>query len=89
MKVAQFQSLDCGYKTVAGKELDGSDHYVRISEYVDVEFPQLSGDEHIQGAVATLDRRKAKVTEEFGRKLADIERQKSELLAITHQPIEA
>lgn len=88
MKVAEFQSIDCGYKTVATDSLDGSEHYIRISEYVDVEFPQLSGDEHIQGAVAALDRQRDRVVEELSRKLAEIDQRKKELLAITYQPAE-
>lgn len=89
MKIAKFKSLDCGYETVHTNGLDGSDSYVRISEYVDVEFPPLPNDELIQGAVVALDRKREQVSEEFTRKLADIDRQKSELLAITHQPAKA
>lgn len=89
MKIAQFKSLEHGFETVAGEELGGcSDSYVRMTEWAEVEFTPLSGDEHIQGAVAALDRQRERVTDEFSQKLADIDRRKSELLAITHQPIE-
>lgn len=90
MKIAQFKSIEHGFETVAGEELGRRlDSYVRMSEWAEVNFKSLSGDEHIQGAIAALDRQKEKVTEEFSRKLADIDRRESEMLSITHQPIEA
>lgn len=86
MKIAKFKSLGHGYETVHTKALDGCDGYVRISEYVDVEFPPLADAEMINNAIVALDRRREKIVDEFTDKLAEIDQQKSELLAITHQP---
>lgn len=85
MRIAKYKCLEFGYETFSDGGLDDAGSYVRISEFVDVEFPPLTSDEQIQKHVSALDRTRESVVEEFSRKLAAIDRKKSELLAITHQ----
>lgn len=87
MKVALYKSLDFGFESVAGPELENSDTFVRVSEFTDITFPPLRGNDQVQRAVAVLDRMRAKTVTEYHDKLAEIERKRSELLALTHQPV--
>lgn len=85
MKIAKYKDVEFGFEVVGNEFLDNVESYVRISEFVDVEFPPISSDELIQKHVSVLDKAREKVVTEFTRKLADIDRRKSELLSITHQ----
>lgn len=85
MKVARYKSVEHGYENVNDGSLEGCASYVRISEFVDVEFPPLDNDEQIQKEVAALDHVRQKTVEEFSRKLAEIDQRKRNLLALTHQ----
>ncbi len=82
MKVAKFKSLEYGYESVSDEGLDHLPNYVRLSEYVDVEFPPLGRDEVIQKQVSALDAVRERIVEEFTGKLAEIDRRKQELLAL-------
>lgn len=86
MKIAQFKNIEHGFNSIQGEEFEEIRGYVRLSEYLDVEFSPISDDSQIQKHVAALDKVRQGVVYEFTRKLADIDRQKSELLAITHNP---
>lgn len=59
--------------------------YVRVSEFTRVEFRPLSSDEAVQTAIANVQQERARVAQEFTRKLSAIDEQLSKLRAITFQ----
>lgn len=85
-RIALFKHIEFGYETSCSEHMEDSDKYVRISEYVNVEFPELSGDDQIAGQVRKLDELRDKEVAEHVQRLAAIDERKSRLLAITHQP---
>lgn len=86
MKIAKYKDVEFGIETVSSELLENCSSYVRVSGFIEAEFPPLSSDEQIQKHVAALDKTREQVVTEFTRKLADIDRRKSELLAITYKP---
>jgi hypothetical protein len=58
---------------------------VRISEWVDVHFPQRPADDLVPAQIAALDAQRAQTVAEFTEKLRDIEDKRACLLAISHQ----
>lgn len=90
LKIALFRDIDPGpmngYETFGLQHLENGAGYVRISEYVDVTFPQLKEEIVIDKYIAALDRSERAVRLEFQRKLDDIATQRANLLALTHKP---
>jgi hypothetical protein len=89
-RCALIKSMEYGSVCVHGQNWRDDDEvslpgYVRVSDIVEIEFPPLSDDAVVAGAIRALDETRAELSREFARKLADIDRQKAELLAITHQ----
>lgn len=78
-KIALFRYLDQDYITTGTEDLEAcSDTYLRISEFVEIDFPPLtSGREQV---INVLEQRREKAEQEHARRLAEIDRQKSELL---------
>ena len=86
MKLAQFRSIgERSYESVLEEWADGSSSYVRISEFVEVEFPPLHNDEVVQRQLDGLDRVEQALREKFQEALGGLERQRAELRAITYQ----
>lgn len=69
-------------------EYDGGEFtdYVRISEPTAVRFQPLQDDAVIRNAVSALDAAERNARLELERKLAEINEQRAQLLALTHQP---
>lgn len=87
MKVAMFKRLgEWSYDTVAGDELEGCGDFVRITEYVDVEFPPLESARVVEKQLEALDKAEQEVRSKFEGALCQIERQRQELRAITYVP---
>ena len=87
MKCAMYRSLSCDWTSVFAMRDESYviPGYVQISDAVTVTFPPLSNDDVIAGAVASLDETRKKTVEEFTQKLANIDEQRRQLLAISHQ----
>jgi hypothetical protein len=60
--------------------------YVRLTEYVEVEFPPLQDHAVIQKHLEALDRAEEAITKRYFNTLADLKQQKEELRAITYNP---
>jgi len=88
MKIALFKNA--GYELAtpvpAGGWMEGDKIFIRISEYVDVEFPPISDGEIIQKRLDALDHAETELRTKFQDALGGIERQRQELRAITLQP---
>lgn len=86
-KAALFKNVAYDFLLVSGESFEtysGSDH-IRISEYVEVEFPMLPPEESVLAEIAALDDRIAETKNEFARKIDELEDRKAKLLALTHQ----
>ena len=90
MKLAVFKSIEpgslYGWETVQGEGHEKLDRYIRISEYVVVEFPPLKGDEVVQKQLSALDKAEGELRGRFQAALGQIEQQRQELRAITYRP---
>jgi|HubBroStandDraft_1064217.scaffolds.fasta_scaffold1258979_1 hypothetical protein len=58
----------------------------RVSEPIEIEFPEIGEDAVLLARLKSLDRDRGKVVEEFTRQLQRIDEAKAKLLALTHQP---
>lgn len=61
------------------------DGYVRVTEWVDVEFPDLGAEDLVPAQLAMLDRKAEEVKAEFTAKLREIAEARASLLALTHE----
>jgi hypothetical protein len=85
MKIAKYKRLgEYGYETVSDDGLENCADYVRVSEFVDIEFPPLESKEVIQRQLEALDRTESEVRSRFQEALNSIEHQRAELRAITY-----
>jgi hypothetical protein len=86
MKIAKYKRLgEYGYETVSDEGLENCADYVRVSEFVDIEFPPLESNEVIQRQLNALDRAENEVRAKFQDMLNSIEQQRAELRAITYK----
>lgn len=82
MRVAMFKSIRFGYEVASSCEYASDTDYVRISEWVDVEFPPISNREVINNQITALDKMAKAVREKAADQLAIIEQKQAELLAL-------
>jgi hypothetical protein len=64
---------------------DRSDGYLRVSEYVEVEFPSLPMEDVVPLQVAAVERSIEKLTAEYAKELDLLQARKADLLALTDQ----
>ena len=64
------------------------DGYTRITEWVDVEFPELAPEVLVPAKIADLDRKAEEIKAEFAAKLREIADARASLLALTHEVAE-
>lgn len=86
MKIAKYKDIQYGYDCYQSESFDAVPGYVRLTEFLEVEFKLLDSDSQIQKHVAALDHKRQKIVEDFTAKLAELDAQKAELLALTYQP---
>ena len=88
MKYAQFKDPHYGYISVIGREDDdlerpyGDD--VRISEWIEIDFPPLPQADVVQAQLAALDAQQRELVAEYLQKLQKIANARAKLLALTH-----
>lgn len=87
MKLAKFKRLgEHSYETITEEWADGCRDYVRLSEYVEVEFPPLRDEAIVERQLEALDRTENALRTQFQQALSGIEQQRAELRAITYTP---
>jgi hypothetical protein len=88
MKVAKFKRIAeasyLEYETVSDDSIEGSDNYVRISEYVEVEFPPLSKGEIVEQQLAALNQVEREARMRLQDVLEKVKGRRAELMALTH-----
>ncbi len=90
MKYAKFQDPKIpSLISVVGREDDDLERPflqdVRISEWVEVDFPPRAPEEVVPAQLAALDREAEAVRKEFTDKLHKIAERRASLLALTHE----
>lgn len=86
-RVAVFKSVRHGFELVLDNSMGDVSGYVRVSEFIDVEFPPLSDDKQIQLHVKELDAERTRLVRKHCEELAVIDERKSRLLALTHDKV--
>lgn len=82
MKLAIFKNIACNFETTCEPNMEGHGDYVRLTEYVDVEFQRIKGDEVIEQQINILNRAETDLRNKFQEALNKIDRQRAELLAL-------
>ena len=90
MKYARFQDPKmCNLISIVEREDDDLErpflNDVRITEWVDVEFPALPPEVTVPAQIAALDRKAEEVKAEFTAKLREIADARASLLALTQE----
>ena len=89
MKYAQFKDPHYGYISVIGREDDelerGYADDVRISEWIEIDFPPLSQAEAVQAQLVALDAEQRKLVAERLDALQKIAEARAKLLSLTHE----
>ena len=81
-RLAIFKDVKYGYNAYAESGLDLSTDYVRLSEYVDVDFPMLPPEETVSKEIEMLDKLSCSVRAKYHDDIAEIYRKKAELIAL-------
>lgn len=93
MRLAQFRrTLDgsgYSYTTILTEKEAAlsiyAKEYTRVSEFVEVEFPPRSAEEHVPEQLAVLDTAESELRSKFAAKLAEISSERAKLRALTHE----
>ena len=90
MKIAKFQAIgNPSWITVFESRSDGSDpcpdSYVRISEYVDIDFPPRAPEEIVPAQLAALDKAEQDLRAQFQLKLNEIADARARVRSLTHE----
>jgi len=85
VKIAKFKSVDCMSISFLEEWAEDWDSYVRISEYVEVEFPDREKAEYIKEEINLLDKMADEIRAKATEGLSNINRRKEELLALEHK----
>lgn len=90
MKYAQFQDPKIpSLVSIVGREDDDLERPflrdIRISEWVEVDFPPRAPEEIVPPQIAALDRQAEEVKAEFAAKLREIAEARASLLALTQE----
>lgn len=91
MKIAKFQRIGSPDWFAVWEQLPSGNEpmqedYVRVSEYLDINFPPRAPEEIVPAQMAVLDKAEAELREKFAEKLNQIAEQRARLRAITWQP---
>ncbi len=90
MKIALFKSIEYGWTMPAAQHDDGSDphagSYVRITDYIDVNFPPRAPAEIVPAQLAAIDKAEQDARAELQLKLNVLAERRANILALTHMP---
>jgi len=86
-RLALYKSTEHGFECTANESFEEVSGYVRLSEYVDIDFPDLPSSDIVAKQVAALNEEIQRVQADTERKLNGLRQQRDELLALP-QPTE-
>ncbi|MEE9193109.1 MAG: hypothetical protein V3U21_01105 [Thermodesulfobacteriota bacterium] len=82
MKVAIFKSIEYGHESANDDGLEDVEGYLRITEYIDVEFVPIDRSEIVTKEISILKEVKKKIQAETELKLVEVDRKIGDLLAL-------
>lgn len=90
MKIAKFQRVgDPGWLAIFEPHADGSDPctdtYIRVSEYVEIDFPPRAPEEIVPAQLAALDKAEQDLRAQFQLKLNEIADARARVRSLTHE----
>jgi len=86
MEIAIFKNIELDFETIEKKSFEDVPRYVRMSEYIDIDFVMLKPDTVAAKEVSILKDAKKKIQAETELKLNNIDRKIGELLALPAPP---
>ena len=90
MKIALFKSIEYGWTLPFEQHDDGSDpclqNYIRVTGYVDVDFPLRAPEEIVPAQLAAIDKAEQHARAEFQLKLNAFAEARANVRALTHSP---
>lgn len=87
MKVAIYKAFGQEAPWEADEYRERSDAYVRLSEIAEVDFQLLPPEVTVPRELAALDRAEVELRDKFNEKLAELNMQRANLRALTHQAV--
>lgn len=87
MKLAIYKAITSSYTTVDNAEgwIESDSGYVRVSEILDIDFPELKKEDVIVKSVEKIDSQIEEITQEMLKNINTLKGKKAELLALTIQ----
>lgn len=82
MKIALFKSIEHGYESYSDESMEKFDGYIRLSEYVDVNFVKLSNADITAKEISVIRAVKKKIQAETEVKLGELDRKIGDLLSL-------
>ncbi len=83
-KLAMFRSPQSSCSSALGEWAESWRDYIRLTEYVEVDFQERDKGEVVQEEIAELDKMADEIRAKATEGLTNIQRRKEELLAIEH-----
>ena len=84
MKIAKFKNIKFNFEAVSERDLDCNSEYVRLTEYVDVEFTPLSNEVVILKEIEVLEKLKERTKAEARATVTKINHKIGKLIALPH-----
>jgi hypothetical protein len=84
-KIAVFKDVEGKYTSILGDYADSWTNYIRISEYIEVDFPDREKAECIHDEIKILSKMADEIMVKATEGLNNINRRKEELLALEHK----
>jgi|GEM_PF-5965127 len=82
MKLALFKNIEYDFEIVSTDVSEGHQEYVRVSEYVDVDFPRLDGPDVVLQQIERLREQKKRIQAGTEAELNRIDQRIGDLLAL-------
>jgi len=89
MKIAIFRNIQYDFESTLGETMEGDDDYIRLTEYVDIEFVRLDNSDVAAREIAILNGVKKNIQAQAELKLGEIDRRIGDLLALPQAPASA
>lgn len=85
MKMAQFRNIQYGYINIETERYEDQEDFVRITEYVDIEFTELSAEVTVPKEIEFFEKARETVKVAAALEVEKINDKIQNLRALTHQ----
>lgn len=84
LTLAMFKNLKHNFLSASEKDLEGAPDWLRMTEFIECEFPDLPPSEVTQKQLKAIGDRQATEVHRHALAMADLDEERSKLLALTH-----